>query len=292
MASAANGDSHGCAGEGLATSWMGQCGRFSARIDVALKDADLHGGCGERQQSRGYSRPGSHGNRQCRYRPGSHRLTTRVEGDYHGAFAKLKADTNSVVDNLTHVVGQLRQTSRTLKPRPANPFGRQRSGRADDQASRGDRGDFGGDGAAGEHGGRQRQARGNGERQGANRLDDRRGDGRGDGEVQAARNVFYIVGKIATIIGLIDDIAFQTNLLTLNASVEAARAATRARGSRSWPSKFDGWRNRRRAHRPRSRCSIEQSGDEVAGGSKLVAEATQTTERDAVRSEGERSPDP
>ena len=37
-------------------------------------------------------------------------------------------------------------------------------------------------------------------------------------------------GKIANIIGLIDDIAFQTNLLALNASVEAARAGEAGRG--------------------------------------------------------------
>ncbi|MEO9300128.1 methyl-accepting chemotaxis protein, partial [Devosia sp. RY10] len=42
-------------------------------------------------------------------------LTQRMEGDYEGAFAKLKADTNAVADKLTDVVGQLKQTSGTLK---------------------------------------------------------------------------------------------------------------------------------------------------------------------------------
>jgi methyl-accepting chemotaxis protein len=37
-------------------------------------------------------------------------------------------------------------------------------------------------------------------------------------------------GKIADIIGVIQDIAFQTNLLALNAAVEAARAGEEGRG--------------------------------------------------------------
>ena len=42
-------------------------------------------------------------------------LTQRLHGDYRGAFAKLKADTNAVGDKLTDIVGQLRDTSRALK---------------------------------------------------------------------------------------------------------------------------------------------------------------------------------
>src|SRR3546814_6255461 len=37
-------------------------------------------------------------------------------------------------------------------------------------------------------------------------------------------------GRIADIVGLIDEIAFQTNLLALNASVEAARAGEAGKG--------------------------------------------------------------
>src|SRR5690606_33285446 len=42
-------------------------------------------------------------------------LTERMEGDYEGAFAGLKTDVNAVADKLTEVIGQLRDTSGTLK---------------------------------------------------------------------------------------------------------------------------------------------------------------------------------
>ena len=43
--------------------------------------------------------------------------------------------------------------------------------------------------------------------------------------------------KIGDIIGLIDSIAFQTNILALNAAVEAARAASRAAALPWWPAR-------------------------------------------------------
>src|SRR5690606_1092071 len=42
-------------------------------------------------------------------------LTERMEGDYEGAFAKLKSDVNAVADKPTEVIGQLRRTSGSLK---------------------------------------------------------------------------------------------------------------------------------------------------------------------------------
>ena len=79
--------------------------------------------------------------------------------------------------------------------------------------------------------------------------------------------------KISNIIGLIDDIAFQTNLLALNASVEAARAGEAGKGFAVVAVEV------RRLAQSAAQASaeikglIEQSGTEVRGGSKLVAEA-------------------
>lgn len=80
--------------------------------------------------------------------------------------------------------------------------------------------------------------------------------------------------KISNIIGLIDDIAFQTNLLALNASVEAARAGEAGKGFAVVAIEV-----RRLAQSAAQASSevkqlIDQSGNEVDAGSRLVAEAT------------------
>jgi methyl-accepting chemotaxis protein len=79
--------------------------------------------------------------------------------------------------------------------------------------------------------------------------------------------------KISNIIGLIDDIAFQTNLLALNASVEAARAGEAGKGFAVVAVEV-----RRLAQSAASASSdvkalIEQSANEVRGGSRLVSDA-------------------
>ena len=84
--------------------------------------------------------------------------------------------------------------------------------------------------------------------------------------------------KIADIIGVIDGIAFQTNILALNAAVEAARAGEQGRGFAVVATEV-----RNLAHRSASAAKdikqlIEASVQNVGTGSNLVAQAGITME--------------
>ena len=72
--------------------------------------------------------------------------------------------------------------------------------------------------------------------------------------VQTMHDIAGSSQKIADITGVIDGIAFQTNILALNAAVEAARAGERAAASRWWPVKCATWRSAARRRRKRSKA--------------------------------------
>ena len=204
-------------------------------------------------------------------------LSQRMQGDYKGAFAQLKTNTNGVAEQLGQIVTQLRGTSGALKTATgeilsgANDLSErttrqaatiEQTSAAIEQLSR----------TVVENAGHAEQAS-----QKARAVStEAEASGAVMAEATAAMDrITESSSKISNIIGLIDDIAFQTNLLALNASVEAARAGDAGKGFAVVAVEV-----RRLAQSAASasadvKALIEQSANEVQGGTRLVADAAE-----------------
>ena len=207
-------------------------------------------------------------------------LAQRVEGDYDGAFARLKDDTNAVAEKLNEIVGQLRQTSRNLK----TATGEILSG-ANDLSERTTR-----QAATIEETSAAMEQLATTVLQNAERAADASNNAgtvshaaEEGGAVmhkanEAMERITTSSAKISSIIGMIDDIAFQTNLLALNASVEAARAGEAGKGFAVVAIEVRRLAQSAAEASSEVKALIEQSGTEVGAGSKLVSEAVQKLE--------------
>ena len=202
-------------------------------------------------------------------------LSGRMDGVFSGAFAELQSDVNSVGDKLTTIIGQLRETTGALR----TATGEILAG-ANDLSERTTR-----QAATIEETSAAMEQLADTVAENAARAETGAGKARtvaaaavtGGEAMQRAHSAMERIslssGKIASIIGLIDDIAFQTNLLALNASVEAARAGESGKGFAVVAVEV-----RRLAQSAAEASSdikslIDVSMADVADGSKLVEEA-------------------
>ncbi|MFC7516790.1 methyl-accepting chemotaxis protein [Herbaspirillum sp. GCM10030257] len=103
--------------------------------------------------------------------------------------------------------------------------------------------------------------------------------------VETMASIHASAHKIVDIIGVIDGIAFQTNILALNAAVEAARAGEQGRGFAVVASEVRSLAQRSASAAKEIQVLINDSVDKVQTGSRLVGAAGATMQEivDSVR---------
>ena len=212
-------------------------------------------------------------------------LTKRMEGDYAGTFAQLRDDTNTTVERLKEVVGRIQEATQAINTAAQEiAAGNQDlSRRTEEQASSLEETAS----SMEELNATVKQNADNAKQ--ANELAKTANAGvekGGDVVKRVAATMDEIQTsskKIADIIGVIDSIAFQTNILALNAAVEAARAGEQGRGFAVVASEVRSLAQRSATAAKEIKTLISESVDRIEGGAKLAAEAG-TTMGDVVTS--------
>ena len=205
-------------------------------------------------------------------------LTRKIEKPYEGALGRLRDDTNITVDRLRQVVGQIQDASAAINSAAQEiaAGNTDLSVRTEVQASSLEETSTSMEQISAtvrQNADNAREA--NELARKSNVVAERGGEMMGR-VVTKMKAIQAATRKIDDIIGVIDSIAFQTNILALNAAVEAARAGEQGRGFAVVATEVRGLAQRSAHAAKEVKALIGDSSDQVEGGAALVAEAGET----------------
>ncbi len=205
-------------------------------------------------------------------------LTRTVDDDYQGTFGQLKSDTNTTVEKLRDVVGSIQSATDAI-----NTAAKEIAAGNQDLASRTEKQALSLDQTAASMDKLNATVKQNAEKsRQANDLANRSNAvaTRGGEIVQRVVGTMSAIQdssrKITDIVGVIDSIAFQTNILALNAAVEAARAGEQGRGFAVVATEVRQLAQRSATAAREIKALIADSVEKVDSGAHLVQQAGST----------------
>jgi methyl-accepting chemotaxis protein len=207
-------------------------------------------------------------------------LTQTLTSEYQGTFGRLRDDANLTVMKLRDLVGEIQLSAQTINTaaKEIAAGNQDLSGRTEEQASSLEETASSMEQLTSTVKQNADNARQANELAGtAQRVADKGGEVVGQ-VVNTMSAIHHSSRKIADIIGVIDGIAFQTNILALNAAVEAARAGEQGRGFAVVATEVRNLAQRSAAAAKEIKGLISDSVEKVETGNKLVDQAGRTME--------------